>query len=95
MFLIHHIPGTSFHGHQSYIKWPCFGAALVKVAKAIGVANYNILQNNGLLAHQEVMHVHWHVIPKTNSEGLGLRWQAHSADHASLAANAASLKSRI
>jgi len=28
-----------------------------KIAAALGVENYNVLQNNGRLAHQEVDHV--------------------------------------
>lgn len=28
-----------------------------KIAQALGVENYNVLQNNGRLAHQEVDHV--------------------------------------
>lgn len=28
------------------------GPAIVKIAKAIGEENYNILQNNGSIAHQ-------------------------------------------
>ncbi|TPX56654.1 hypothetical protein PhCBS80983_g04390 [Powellomyces hirtus] len=52
-----------------------------KVAKALNVANYNILQNNGRLAHQEVDHVHFHIIPKPNdTEGLGVGWPAKKAD---------------
>eukprot|EP00128_Syssomonas_multiformis_P010252 Colp12_sorted_trinity150504_noHs@21885 len=48
-----------------------------KVAVALGLENYNILQNNGRIAHQEVDHVHFHVIPKPNhEEGLGVRWPA-------------------
>jgi diadenosine tetraphosphate (Ap4A) HIT family hydrolase len=39
--------------------------------------DYNILQNNGTAAHQEVMHVHFHIITKPNSaEGLGVKWPA-------------------
>lgn len=46
-----------------------------KIAAASGAENYNILQNNGRLAHQEVDHVHFHVIPKPNEqEGLGIGW---------------------
>jgi len=42
-----------------------------KIALAQGLENYNILQNNGRLAHQEVDHVHFHIIPKPNEdEGL-------------------------
>ncbi|KAI0794373.1 HIT-like domain-containing protein [Fomes fomentarius] len=46
-----------------------------KIATAIGVVDYNILQNNGKIAHQHVFHVHFHVIPKPNEqEGLIIGW---------------------
>ncbi|KAI1298023.1 Adenosine 5'-monophosphoramidase [Mortierella claussenii] len=46
-----------------------------KVAQAIGCKDYNILQNNGRIAHQAVDHVHFHVIPKpSESEGLVMQW---------------------
>ncbi|TPX36213.1 hypothetical protein SmJEL517_g01505 [Synchytrium microbalum] len=46
-----------------------------KVALAIGAKDYNLLQNNGRLAHQAVDHVHFHIIPKPNeTEGLGIEW---------------------
>ncbi|KAI9871275.1 MAG: Adenosine 5'-monophosphoramidase [Pleopsidium flavum] len=52
-----------------------------RLAAAIGAENYNILQNNGRLAHQEVDHVHFHVIPKPNEqEGLGIGWPATKTD---------------
>src|SRR5688500_10903958 len=37
------------------------------VKKATGCEAYNLLQNNGPLAHQAVFHVHFHIIPKTDS----------------------------
>src|SRR5262245_56016227 len=40
------------------------------VLKATGATAYNILQNNGAAAHQAVMHVHFHIIPKLGSKGL-------------------------
>ena len=47
------------------------------VMKATGTQEYNLLQNNGPQAHQAVMHVHFHIIPKPNeSEGLGVNWPA-------------------
>ncbi|KAG2218019.1 hypothetical protein INT45_010816 [Circinella minor] len=47
-----------------------------KIAKASKLDQYNVLQNNGKLANQEVPHVHFHVIPKPNEkEGLGIRWE--------------------
>jgi len=48
-----------------------------RIAVATGAENYNILQNNGRIAHQEVDHVHFHIIPKpsaTDSEGLVIGW---------------------
>ncbi|CAD0022344.1 unnamed protein product [Aureobasidium pullulans] len=46
-----------------------------KIAQAVGADNYNILQNNGKIAHQVVDHVHFHMIPKPNEkEGLGISW---------------------
>ena len=46
------------------------------VLKATGVRNYNILQNNGVSAHQAVFHVHFHIIPKEEAGGgLGVGWK--------------------
>ena len=72
------------------------GAALPRVAaavlKATGAQAYNVLQNNGPEAHQEVPHVHFHIIPKTaDGRGLGLVWKAGKVDHA----EAAQLASRV
>jgi diadenosine tetraphosphate (Ap4A) HIT family hydrolase len=44
--------------------------AVKKVVMALGPENYNILQNNGRVAHQEVDHVHFHIIPKDETGGL-------------------------
>jgi len=45
-----------------------------RVALAIG-GQYNILQNNGPLAHQVVRHVHFHIIPKPDENtGLKMEW---------------------
>ncbi|KAJ1654687.1 Adenosine 5'-monophosphoramidase [Dispira simplex] len=54
-----------------------------KIALASGAENYNILQNNGRLAHQEVPHVHFHYIPKpsaSDKEGLGIGWPAQTVE---------------
>ena len=55
------------------------GLALVKISKAImkatGATAYNVLQNNGEIAHQAVFHVHFHIIPTfTMDDGLELGW---------------------
>ncbi|KAJ3408211.1 hypothetical protein HDV05_005078 [Chytridiales sp. JEL 0842] len=66
-----------------------------KIAIVLGAENYNILQNNGRLAHQEVDHVHFHIIPKTESEGLGVGWKTQPTDHAKFGALATELKAKI
>ena len=52
-----------------------------KIALALGAKDYNILQNNGRIAHQIVDHVHFHVIPKPDEkQGLGIGWPAQETD---------------
>ena len=48
------------------------------VSKATGATAYNILQNNGTAAHQVVMHVHFHIIPRIGDAGLGIGWKPAS-----------------
>lgn len=45
------------------------------VLKATGATDFNILQNNGAAAHQAVLHVHFHIIPRVSGHGLGITWQ--------------------
>ncbi|HEX2255033.1 MAG TPA: HIT family protein [Thermoanaerobaculia bacterium] len=56
------------------------GRVLPRVARAVlaatGATAYNVLQNNGAAAHQAVMHVHFHIIPKAGPKGLGVGWPA-------------------
>jgi len=59
------------------------GRVLPRICRAViaatGVAEYNILENNGPGAHQAVFHVHFHIIPRPSpNEGLGLSWQQRS-----------------
>ncbi|KAL2850929.1 HIT-like protein [Aspergillus pseudodeflectus] len=52
-----------------------------KIAQATNAGAYNILQNNGTIAHQVVPHVHFHMIPKPNeTEGLGIGWPTQATD---------------
>ena len=66
------------------------------VMKATGTQEYNLLQNNGPQAHQAVMHVHFHIIPKPNeSEGLGVNWPAGSLNQDQAGQLAQSIASHI
>jgi len=67
-----------------------------KLAIATGAEQYNILQNNGRLAHQEVDHVHFHMIPKPNeAEGLGIGWPQQKTDMDKIKALFEEIKSKV
>jgi histidine triad (HIT) family protein len=71
------------------------GRVLPRLARAVlaatGATAFNILQNNGSIAHQAVFHVHFHIIPKhADGSGLGVGWPAYKlADGATLASEIA------
>ena len=46
------------------------------VRKVTGATGHNILQNDGRVAGQAVDHVHFHIIPRREGDGLGYRWLA-------------------
>ena len=63
------------------------GRVLPRICRAVvavtGVRDYNVLENNGRLAHQAVLHVHFHIIPKPDAHsGLRLSWPAHQLEPA-------------
>ncbi|KAH7322966.1 HIT family protein 1 [Stachybotrys elegans] len=69
---------------------------LKKLVVASGATDYNILQNNGTIAHQQVHHVHFHMIPKPNeTEGLGVQWPATQGDMEALKALAEQMKAKM
>ena len=56
------------------------------------------MQNNGRIAHQEVDHVHFHMIPKPKAgdeEGLVVGWPAKKADMDELKSYVEELKAKI
>lgn len=87
-----------YHGEKLHNIPDEYLAELLPMAKRIAVASkldvsglegegYNILQNNGTIAHQIVPHVHVHLIPKRDEEtGLVVGWPhpAEASEKASL-----------
>ncbi|KAL6069792.1 Protein kinase C1 inhibitor, variant 2 [Balamuthia mandrillaris] len=53
-------------------------AVVPKLARALmeatGTCGWNILQNNGRVAGQEVFHVHFHVVPRKRGDSLSSTW---------------------
>lgn len=53
-------------------------AAQAKTGKAqmaaLGAEGFNCLQNNFSAAGQEVMHLHWHIIPRKKNDKLAFTW---------------------
>ncbi|MGB9338392.1 MAG: HIT family protein [Polyangiales bacterium] len=70
---------------------------LCRAIKAItGAEQFNILQNNGPMAHQAVFHVHFHIIPKPSvSQGLMIEWTPGKLDPGEGAKLAAALSKEI
>lgn len=69
------------------------GRLVARVSRAVagpeGTTKYNILQNNGKVAHQEVPHVHFHIIPKRDAAtGLKMQWDMLPTDHELFAGDA-------
>ncbi|KAJ0295699.1 hypothetical protein COL516b_012316 [Colletotrichum fioriniae] len=62
-----------------------------KLVAATGATDYNVLQNNGRIAHQMVDH-----IPKPNeTEGLGVGWPQQATDMDKLKALFEDIKSKM
>jgi len=49
---------------------------VLAVQVATGCEGVNVLQNNGKAAHQEVLHVHFHVIPRNPGDAFHFNWPA-------------------
>ncbi|MFH1730237.1 MAG: HIT family protein [Planctomycetota bacterium] len=51
-------------------------AALPKIAaaavKAVGAQGFNVLQSNSPCAGQVVPHIHFHIVPRNDGDGIGL-----------------------
>jgi histidine triad (HIT) family protein len=73
------------------------GRVLPRLARAVlaatGATAFNVLQNNGAMAHQAVFHVHFHIIPKLDAaSGLGVGWPTGVLDDGAALAQAIASK---
>ena len=55
----------------------CLGKISTAVASAMQADGYNVLCNNGRAAGQLVDHVHFHIIPRKEEDGVSDRWCAY------------------
>lgn len=62
---------------------PALGKA---VRQATACEGYNVLQNNDRVAHQVVMHVHFHIIPRNADDAFQFNWPAGQYDEGELPA---------
>mgnify|MGYP001945642809 CR=1 FL=1 len=51
-----------------------------RVIAATGCTGWNLLQNNGRVAHQAVDHVHFHIIPRWAGDTFDFTWPAGKLD---------------
>jgi histidine triad (HIT) family protein len=70
--------------------------ALAAAVKAgVGAVGLNVLQNNGRVAGQAVDHLHVHLIPRWEADGLGYRWPAQKADFDVLKQQAEAIRDKL
>jgi len=65
-----------------------------KVFDALGAKGVNILQNNGPAAGQEVPHVHVHIIPRFEDDGVRFGWEPKKAEESEINAVVEKLKAK-
>ncbi|KAI8983521.1 HIT-like domain-containing protein [Pilobolus umbonatus] len=71
-------------------------AKKVALASGLDASQYNILQNNGPMAHQVVPHVHFHIIPKPSAEqGLKIGWPQQQVTQEELKATLKSITDKL
>lgn len=96
-----------YHGAKLHNLPDEYLADILPVTKKLTVAlglnidgpegvGYNVLQNNGRIAHQVVDHVHFHLIPKRDEKtGLIVGWPSEDANMEELSVFAKELQEKL
>lgn len=74
----------TFFDLPNYLIMPLFSTAkLIALAqkKILGATGFNLLQNNGAEAGQEIHHFHIHVIPRFEKERKQVSWNAKAYEN--------------
>ncbi len=71
---------------------PALGGA---VRSAVGAEGYNVLQNNGRVAHQVIPHVHFHVIPRNAGDEFHFNWPAGTYPEGRIEVLAEAIRERL
>jgi len=81
----------------------CAPVILEKIAVGLGIVasavsrgmecdGYNILCNNGRAAGQLVEHLHWHIIPRNDGDGVFAHWPSYKYEEGKMEEIAARIK---
>ena len=73
----------------------CLGRIARAVVAATGADGYNVLCNNGRAAGQLVDHMHFHIIPRNNGDGVFNRWPSSKYPEGRAEAIATSIRNNL
>jgi len=73
----------------------CLGKIAGVIAGAVGADGYNVLCNTGRAAGQLVAHVHFHIIPRNNGDGVFTHWPAYEYEEGQAEAVAKKICERL
>jgi len=70
--------------HASAAAMAMVSRVAAAVERAVQPEGINILQANGPGAKQSVFHTHFHIIPRSATDGLTMNWELQSGDMAEI-----------
>lgn len=68
-------------------------AAVMSIIKE--TEGFNVIQSNNEAAGQVIPHLHFHIIPRKNGDGLSFEWQRGESEKSELEKYAALMKKRL